>query len=337
MTRRRSRSRDDWDWYPPASQPRAAAGIKAKSRRGKIGETWWADKWIAALEPLLDAGRLSRGRSYARKGQVLHLDISPGQVRSNVQGSRATPYRVTIAVRTLTDDQWDQVIDALASQAIFAAKLLAGEMPREVETAFWAAHVSLFPTTRSDLDTECSCPDWANPCKHVAAVYYLLGERFDEDPFLIFELRGRQRERLLRELRARRTDKAELAEEAALYSVETIAESTDISADQADHHGLPWAENVTAIDEEDDSPLEQLLDRFWEVGQEVDHFHAPITRPAVNGALLKRLGRPPFERKPGQITEVLALAYPLATAGVLRLALGEDDPADEDLCERSDP
>lgn len=293
------------DWYPQPSRPRPAAGIKAKSQRGKIGESWWADKWIKALEPLLDPGRLSRGRSYARSGQVLNLDIDPGVVTSRVQGSRATPYRVQISVKMLTAAEWSKVIDALAEQAIFAAKLLAGEMPKEVETAFWAAHVSLFPTARSDLQTSCSCPDYANPCKHVAAVYYLLGERFDEDPFLIFHLRGKDKEQLLAELRQRRTaaDVA-LAEESPAYEV------------------TPAAAVETA------KPLEACLDQFWELGQSVEGFQAPVVRPPVEAGLLKRLGKPPFERKAGEITDALAAAYAAATAGAIRLALGEDDDTD---------
>ncbi len=206
------------DYYPKPSKPRAADGIKAKSQRGKIDESWWAGKWIKALEPLMDSGRLSRGRSYARGGQVLSLDIGPGVVKSRVQGSRATPYKVQIAVKMLTAAEWSMVVDALAEQAIFAANLLAGEMPQDVETAFQAAHVSLFPTRRDDLNTDCSCPDYANPCKHVAAVYYLLGERFDEDPFLIFQLRGKDKEQLLAELRLRRTaGEVALAEESPFY------------------------------------------------------------------------------------------------------------------------
>ena len=290
------------DYYPKPSKPRAADGIKAKSQRGKIGESWWAGKWIKALEPLMDSGRLSRGRSYARGGQVLSLDIGPGVVKSRVQGSRATPYKVQIAVKMLTAAEWSLVVDALAEQAIFAAKLLAGEMPQEVETAFQTAHVSLFPTRRDDLNTDCSCPDYANPCKHVAAVYYLLGERFDEDPFLIFHLRGKDKEQLLAELRLRRTaGEVALAEEPPVYEV------------------------TPAAAEEAVEPLEACLDRFWELGDGLETFQAPIMRPAVEAGLLKRLGKPPFERKPGEIAEALALAYAAATDHALRLALGDED------------
>ena len=82
----------------------------------------------------------------------------------------------------------------LSQQVIFTAKLLAGEMPQDIEQAFTDAGLSLFPAQSKDLDTECSCPDWSNPCKHIAAVYYLLGEEFDRNPFLIFKLRGMERE-----------------------------------------------------------------------------------------------------------------------------------------------
>lgn len=301
MARRRSRRYSRWDWYPKPSQPRPADGIKAKSRRGKIGETWWADKWIAALEPLMDSGRLRRGKSYARRGQVLDIDIGPGEVRSRVQGSRRTPYRVTINVKTLSDAEWDKVIDAMAEQAIFAAKLLAGEMPPDIEEAFWAAHVSLFPRRRDDLQTDCSCPDWANPCKHIAAVYYLLGERFDEDPFLIFQLRGRDKEQLLAELRARRSEALPaIAEEAPSYEIAGLEE------------------------QEQAKPLEEALDHFWEPGEGLDDFQSPITAPQVEAALLKRLGKPPFERRPGEVTRALATAYAAATQSALRIVLGDD-------------
>lgn len=295
------RRHDYDDWYPKPSKPRPADGIKARSQRGKIGASWWADKWIKALEPLLDTGRLSRGRSYARSGQVLDLDIGPGVVTSRVQGSRARPYKVSIAVRTLTASEWSRVIDALSQEAIFVAKLLAGEMPPDVETAFWAARVSLFPAHRDDLNTSCSCPDYANPCKHVAAVYYLLGERFDEDPFLIFHLRGKDKEQLLTELRGRRVADLAVAEEPVAY------ETTPAPA-----------EALIEL-------LDARLDRFWEMGEGLERFTAPVARPAVEAGLLKRLGAPPFERKPGEITDPLATVYRAVSDHALRLALGEEE------------
>ena len=184
-----------YDDYPKPKPRKPADGIKAQSK--KFGQTWWASKWLAALERLMDSGRLSRGRSYARSGQVLNLDIKPGRVDAQVQGSAPRPYKVQIEIKPLSEKEWNRVADAMAEQAIFAAKLLAGEMPQNIEEAFAAAKVNLFPTSSGDLDTDCSCPDWSNPCKHIAAVYYLLGEQFDGDPFLLFRLRGKSKDEIM--------------------------------------------------------------------------------------------------------------------------------------------
>src|SRR5438105_2635476 len=191
--------------YPKSHPKRVEGGIKTKSERGAIGETWWSKRWIGVLESFNMGARLTRGRSYARQGQVLSIDVEPGLVKAKVQGSRPKPYNVKIQLQPLSDSDWDKVTEAMAAQAIFAAKLLAGEMPTDIEEAFSAVHVSLFPTALKDLETDCSCPDWANPCKHIAAVYYLLAERFDEDPFLIFKLRGRTKEQIIETLREKRT------------------------------------------------------------------------------------------------------------------------------------
>ena len=192
-------------WWPPASKPIAVeGGVKARSKRGQIGDTWWSRRFIAVLESFGIGSRLQRGKRYARAGQVLSLEIAPGQVRASVQGSRSKPYRVFIETETLTDSQWSSIEDVMASRAVFLAKLLAGEMPVEIEEAFVESSTTLFPDSDDDLVSACSCPDWENPCKHVAAVFYLMAEAFDDDPFLIFAWRGRDKEGLLAGLRARR-------------------------------------------------------------------------------------------------------------------------------------
>src|SRR6266699_5707732 len=193
-----------WDDYYKPQPIRVKDGIKTKSERGAIGETWWSKRWIGVLESFNMGARLTRGRSYARQGQVLSIDVEPGQVKAKVQGSRPRPYNVEIHLKPLSDQDWDKVTDAMADQAIFAAKLLAGEIPTNIEEAFSVVQLSLFPTAARELETDCSCPDWANPCKHIAAVYYLLAEHFDEDPFLIFKLRGRTKEQIIEVLRHKR-------------------------------------------------------------------------------------------------------------------------------------
>ncbi len=129
----------------PSSPSESGKGIKAHSKRGAFAENWWAQRWIGALERVTDAGRLRRGQSYARKGQVLSIDEKAGVIAARVQGSRPTPYKVTIRLAPFTDVQWQAVIDGLAARAIFSAQLLAGEMPHEIEEAFSAAGLSLFP------------------------------------------------------------------------------------------------------------------------------------------------------------------------------------------------
>ncbi|MEV4312427.1 SWIM zinc finger family protein [Actinocrispum sp. NPDC049592] len=192
-----------WEDYPETGPIKVEGGIKARSTRGRIANTWWSQRFISVLESMQLGGRMSRGKNYARAGQVLSLDISAGKAIAKVQGSRPEPYAVKLICRPLTAEQWDLVTERLAGQALFAAKLLAGEMPPEVESVFAEVDVPLFPSAARDLPMHCSCPDWAVPCKHVAAVCFLLAERFDEDPFLIFEWRGRSKKDLLAKLRHR--------------------------------------------------------------------------------------------------------------------------------------
>ena len=270
MARRRSSYYDNyWPSYESTRPIEVKDGIKAKSKRGKFVKNWWADRWIKALRPLMDSGRLSRGRSYARRGQVMEIDVTPGFVSARVQGSRRKPYKVSIQLRPLSDDQWDKVLEPLSEQAIFAAQLLNGEMPPDIEQVFEAVKVPLFPASRGDLITNCSCPDWANPCKHIAAVYYLLGERFDEDPFLLFELRGRSEEEIAVALRERRVQEEVEGAREAVYAADVV-------------------EVVEA------PALEECLDSYWALGTEAETVVLDIGGPRVDMALLKRLGVPDF-------------------------------------------
>jgi uncharacterized Zn finger protein len=180
----------DYDYFPPSVPIATKGGIKARSKRGAFATSWWARRWLAVLEALNLGTRLQRGRSYARKGQVMAIAIEPGSVSAEVQGSRPQPYRIKIGVTQLGEKETLRVAAELAKSPYFVAKMMNGEMPQDIETLFDAARVPLFPARASELRTDCSCPDWSNPCKHIAAVYYLLGEEFDRDPFLIFRLRG---------------------------------------------------------------------------------------------------------------------------------------------------
>lgn len=175
--------------------------VSAVSRRGDIGQEWWGRQWVEALEHMGLDGRLQRGKRYARNGSVLTLEISHGSVYAEVEGSQARPYRVSINLKILSDEQWQQALDALSEQAIYVAKLLAGEMPGDIEGVFQNVGLSLFPRNQRDINFVCSCPDWGDPCKHAAAVYYLLAEQLDNDPFILFHIRGRKRDAILKALR----------------------------------------------------------------------------------------------------------------------------------------
>lgn len=169
-------------WYPPPSRPRPVeGGIKARSTRGAIAQTWWSERFIAVLEDIGLGNRLQRGRSYARKGQVISLQVDAGLVTALVQGSRARPYRIRIGIPAFGKSQWAHVERTLAENAWYAAKLLSGEMPEDIEDVFAGLGLSLFPGTARELSLDCSCPDYAVPCKHLAATFYLLAESFDED------------------------------------------------------------------------------------------------------------------------------------------------------------
>ncbi len=242
------------NWFPPPSRPRPVeGGLTARSTRGAIAQTWWSERFIEVLEDIGISSRLQRGRSYARKGQVISMDVSPGSVTAQVQGSRARPYRVRIGIAAFDKTKWAQAERALASNAWYTATLLAGEMPEDIEDVFGALGLSLFPTTARELSLDCSCPDHAVPCKHLAATFYLLAESFDEDPFAILAWRGREREDLLDNLQAARSG-APAADGAELQG-RPLAECLDsYFARQADTStpSPPMTSTTTLLDQRPD-------------------------------------------------------------------------------------
>jgi len=219
--------------FPYGKTRAVEGGLKARSTRGAIGETWWSKRFLAVLESFALGTRLTRGRAYARKGQVMSLEIAPGEVTAKVQGSRKKPYDVTVTLEPLRDKAWSAVEQAIAAEAIYSARLLAGEMPPDLEQVFASAGAPLFPRSVRELGMECSCPDDAVPCKHIAATFYLLAEAFDDDPFQILLWRGRTRAELMAHLR----------------SGEALWEEEPAPPSVFEGVKLP--------------PLEELRDRFW--------------------------------------------------------------------------
>ncbi|MEI1377315.1 SWIM zinc finger family protein [Nostoc sp. UHCC 0926] len=168
---------------------------------------WWSQQWLDLLDSYRFKKRLERARNYARQGNVLSIEFKGAKVLARVQGSEVEPYKVSLSLEPFSDEQWGYVIETMSQRAIFAAKLLAGEMPQNIEEVFTANGLSIFPFTLADVQSKCSCPDKANPCKHIGALYYQLGDRFSEDPFVLFQLRGRTKEQIISDLRQLRSAK----------------------------------------------------------------------------------------------------------------------------------
>ncbi|VVB94056.1 SWIM zinc finger [uncultured archaeon] len=284
--------RDDfWGFYPPSKPIKVEGGIKAKSKRGAIGDTWWSKRWVKVLESFGWSNRLERGRRYARGGQVLDFMLSPGKVTARVQGSTSEPYMVIIEIKPLIDKEWNDVLEEMSGKAIFAAKLLAGEMPQNIEEAFDAASISLFPESSKDIKTDCSCPDSVNPCKHIAAVYYILAEEFDRDPFMLFKLRGRTKDDITASLRKMRT-------------------AANDSVSQLEVH--PSGEDKKEV----------TIDNFW-AGEELESFSVNISPPDVSAAIIKRLGTPEFWDSKDDFNKTMSRFYEDISRRAVDEAYGE--------------
>lgn len=263
-------------YFPPSTPKEVRGGIRARSKRGGFATNWWAVRWIEIFEDAAGySNRLGRGRSYARKGQTVDINIEKGKVTASVQGSCSEPYDVTIKLKPIAKKEWKKITSAVSTRVYYAAKLMSGQMPEDIEDLFEEFGLSLFPDESKQIKTNCSCPDWANPCKHIAAVYYLLAEEFDRDPFLIFKLRGITRGELLSGISkawggipdSSRGKKFEIREQKPAEKKKTLPEklATDIR-------------------------------KFWNGGDLPDALPAEIKKPPSPAGLPKRLGHFPFWR-----------------------------------------
>ncbi|HEY8944485.1 MAG TPA: SWIM zinc finger family protein [Polyangiaceae bacterium] len=309
-----SRRRTDAPFRSAPKQPPPEQGVRMK----KAGTTWWGQRWIGALEEVLrgDAARLARGRTYARAGRTHDLLVTSGKVTAKVTGSRATPYDIAIGLVRLGEDTWDHAIEGMAQKAQFSAELLAGQMPKEIDEVFRAAGASLFPQQRSDLKTSCSCPDWGDPCKHVAATHYVLGEALDRDPFLLFELRGKTKAQVLEALRAARSRAHEPPDER-----NDPVKPADPMASQE----VPavFLGKLAAADY--DRPRQAL-----------PALHFDFEQPATHGAVLRQLGAPAAWQGNASPADVLAPLVRRAAEAARRLAMAESRDTNDAPVDASD-
>jgi len=284
-------------------------GIAARGLEEAVGESWWARRFIELLESFGVGSRLELGRDYARGGQVTELEVEPGIVLAKVQGSRFTPYRVRIRAEMLSEHQWRRAEKAMAEQALSLAKLLAGEMPHDIEECFAACRLTLLPASYGELRASCTCPDEENPCKHLAAAYYVLAERFEEDPFLIFTWRGRTREELMESLRMRRRK----ASGNGAAATTTAAATASTAA----------APHAAASTDAEAPPLSALLDCFWSSGPGLSELRVSPLAGEAPDTLLRQLGPASVQSGAHDIAELLAPAYAQLAVAAERRALAE--------------
>ncbi|AFY43073.1 SWIM zinc finger family protein [Nostoc sp. PCC 7107] len=228
---------------------------------------WWSQRWLELLDSYRFKKRLERARNYARQGNVLNIEFKGAKVLAKVQGSEVEPYKVSLSLDSFNDEEWGYVIETMSKKALFSAKLLAGEMPQNIEDVFTTNGLSLFPFTLGDIHSQCSCPDKVNPCKHVGAIYYQLGDRFSEDPFVLFQLRGRTKEQIISDLRNLRGAKSE-ANTAAISDVKLVTSHQKSSV---------------------------KLNSFWEYHEPLDSSLIVIT-PSMSETVLDVLGAIPLAK-----------------------------------------
>ncbi|GAC1351590.1 MAG: hypothetical protein NVS3B20_03950 [Polyangiales bacterium] len=296
---------NDWNEFASApKKPPPAHGIRVK----KVGVTWWGKRWIEALERMSSSysSRLARGRSYARAGRTHDLLVEAGQVTAKVTGSAPTPYEVTMQLKKLSDNAWTKAVEAMALKAQFSAELLAGRMPDDIDEAFRAGGVSIFPAKAADLTTHCDCPDSANPCKHVAATHYVLGEAIDRDPFLLFELRGRTKDRVLEALQAARSD-----------GVSSASTQRPPRSKRAVKHASVDASKVT---------LPEISAADYDRSKEAPpSLHFLFSAPVTHGALIRQLGAPATWNGKRLPVDLLLPLVRAASEKARQLALAEPD------------
>ena len=175
---------------------------------GEFTRTWWGQKFITAIESFTDAARLGRGRSYARGGKILEFAVNKGEIEATIRGSvnpyfgvyKEPRYHTVVKIKPIPQNDWSKIIQSMAKNASFVSKLLLNEVPENIESSFRAVNKNLLPRSESDFQTSCSCPDYSNPCKHIAGLCYRFASELDDDPFLLFELRGLTQEKLHQEL-----------------------------------------------------------------------------------------------------------------------------------------
>ncbi|MBK5967292.1 MULTISPECIES: SWIM zinc finger family protein [Thiorhodovibrio] len=262
-------------------------------------KTWWGQRFIAALEGCMDAGRLRRGRGYSGDRRILSFGIEKALVSATVRGNvnpyfgvyKEPKYHIQMRLAPIPDKEWNKAIATLGSNAGLVSQLLMGEMPERIDEVFAGLHLHLLPQSRKDFaQTECSCPDYANPCKHIAGVYYRLAGMLDSDPFLLFELRGLSRERLHKALSATPLGQA----------LVSMADARTAAPEPVESFFTRPKPAVAMPDYRD----------FWNGGKRLPSEIEPATPPAVSAILVRKAGDfPRFWERDNSFIELMEELY----------------------------
>jgi uncharacterized Zn finger protein len=281
---------------------------------------WWVQRWLELLDSYRFKKRLERARSYAREGHVLSIEFENAQVLATVQGSEVEPYQVSLTLDPFSDEDWHYVIATLAEKAIYSAQLLAGQMPDTIEKVFVKNGLNLFPFNLADIRSRCSCPDKANPCKHIGAIYYQLADRFSEDPFVIFQLRGRTKSQILAELRQFRSQSTL----SSIQETKNIEEGSRAIASE-----LPLLKITNQSTQKDKLSKDEILTKietFWQYDEPLDSSLVVITPPTNQKDILELLGNLPLPYEEAQeVKQSLQQIYQTVSQKALMVALGQED------------
>lgn len=276
---------------------------------------WWVQRWIDLLNSYRFKKRLERARKYAKEGNVLSIEFEGPQVLARVQGTEPEPYQVSLSIDPFTEEDWGYVVETLAQEAIYSAQLLAGEMPENIEQVFTANGLSLFPFTLSDIHSKCSCPDPKNPCKHIGAIYYQLGDRFSEDPFVLFQLRGRTKAQILDDLRRLRSTGTVEVKPEQKAEVESPSSQSDV--------GSPPLENQSNEAEPAvDTSIQ--LEQFWKYNEPLDPSLVVITPPPDNRTVLDVLGTIPLAVADSRVMQYFREVYQRVSQQAMMSALNRE-------------
>lgn len=269
--------------------------------------SWAASRWASGVASAAAPDTMAQGVEYAKLGQTRTLSIEPGRVTAEVQGRQFRPHKAVLEFGTFSDAQWHAVEASMTEQAVYAAKLLAHEVPENIQEVFSSQGLHLYPTLEpgaTDLKVSCTCGHPTPWCKHVVCAALLLAERMDKNAFLIFTLRGLPGDELIERLRSRRASSqgGDMFTQSLTQRLSEVGSARRAAAHDELEPDAPESPRP-------DAPLEACVGRFWELGPGLDELETPLRPPEVSHALLRRLGPSPFKEGKFPLVGLLATCY----------------------------